>query len=517
MIAYDNFIIVFMGKMLLRKIFLQRDIRLLDRLTIERQGITSVDLMDRAATTVSDWIMRHLVSSPDMKVAVVAGPGNNGGDGMVVARHLALIGCDVTVCSFTGREGKRSEDCEANVGRLPSSVKLVVDSLDIDFSGCDIIVDALLGTGLSRPVTDGKLADAIRLVNDAKSPVVSIDMPSGLGDEEMMERGEFGEVVKANYTIAFQFPKISFLMPESEAYVGELVVTDIGLDKSAIDEAGSRFYVADEEGVLGLVKRRSRFAHKGNAGRALIVAGSKGMMGAAQLAARGCMRSGVGLLTMAVPEVGYQIMQIGVPEAMTVTCGTEAIEWDDCLTSGRYNALAIGPGIGRGKSQRDFVRKFITSYSEMPMVIDADALYHLGKIDELDVFPQMAVLTPHEAEFDRLTEAHTTRLGRLERASDVAKRHKCVVVLKGAYTAVCLPDGSVVFNTTGNAGMATGGSGDVLTGVINALLAQGYSPEEAAVIGVYKHGQAGDRAKENYSEMGMISGDIADEIGKVWR
>ncbi|MCQ2228856.1 MAG: NAD(P)H-hydrate dehydratase [Bacteroidales bacterium] len=501
----------------MQKIFVQKDIRLIDQMTISRQGISSLDLMERAAITVSEWLMRNVCTSVGNKVSVLAGPGNNGGDGMVVARHLAMIGCSVRVFSFTGREGRRSDDCESNVKRLPASVELIVDAEDIDLSDCDLVVDALLGTGLTRPVEDGRVADAIRCINSSESTVVSIDMPSGMGDEEMMKCMMSGEVVKADYTVTFQMPKISFLMPESEPYVGKLIVTDIGLDESAMSDIESRYYMTDAESVASLVKPRSRYAHKGSAGRAMIVAGSKGMMGAAQLAANGCMRSGVGLLTMAIPEVGCQIIQTGVPEAMAMVCGVDEVEWNDELMRGRYNAVGIGPGLGRGHNQKDFVMKFIESFKDTPMVIDADALFLLGKIDDIYDFPTHAVITPHEAEFDRLTEPHDTRMSRIDRASGVAVAKQCVVVLKGAYTTICMPDGRVIFNPTGNAGMATGGSGDVLTGVLTALLAQGYSVAEAALLGVYKHGEAGDVACRNSSEMGMTSGDIAKEIAKLWK
>lgn len=497
----------------MQKLFLQKDIRTIDNLTIEAQGITSLALMERAATTVSEWLMHNMCKEIGQKVAIVVGPGNNGGDGLVVARQLAMIGCNVVVYSFTGRSGRRSNDCDANLKRLPDGVELYENRMDWDLSGSAFVVDALLGTGLSKE-PDGLLKEAICMMNTSGLPIVSIDMPSGMGDEEMMKCVNKESIVKADYTISFQFPKLSFLMPESEEYLGELVVTDIGLDKTAIDSFKSDYWLTDKLGVAQMIKKRSRYAHKGIAGRSMIIAGSKGMMGAAQLAARGCMRSGVGLLTMVVPQVGYEIMQIGVPEAMAKVSGLDVLEWSEELVDGRLDSAGIGPGLGRGEHQCHLVDKFFNAYNSTPMVVDADALWHVANGLEL---PQGAIITPHEAEFDRLTKKHYSRIERIESAKRYANDKQVIVVLKGAYTAICMPSGRVVFNSTGNAGMATGGCGDVLTGVLTALLAQGYSPEDAAVIGVYIHGLAGDMACEQLSEIGLVAGDLADMIGRAWR
>ena len=496
------------------KLFLQHDIRTLDALTIERQGITSLQLMERAAQTVSEWIMHSFAQST---VVVLAGPGNNGGDGLVVARHLALVGCTVVVFSYTGNNGHRSADCAANWQQLPPSVEKHENELFVPPLGASLIVDALLGTGLNRPV-GGLIAQAITDANQSNIPILSIDIPSGMGDEASLGSVEEQIIVRATWTISFQWPKINFLMPESEPFVGQNIVTDIGISESAIADVPTSFYWADEAMIRQMIKPRSKFAHKGTVGKALLVVGSKGMMGAVQLSAKACLRSGVGLLTTLVPECGYQIMQIGVPEAMTMTSGdTHIVQADVQLP--QVDAIGIGPGLGRNEATGQYVAQLLHTV-QVPMVVDADALWHVAQmLKDEPTFCAITptIFTPHEGEFDRLTNHYHTRMERIEVARLFAKQHNVVLVLKGAHTAVCMPNGNVVFNSTGNAGMATGGSGDVLTGIITALLAQGYDAPSAAIIGVYMHGKAGDMASKNVGEISLIASDIISCLGLAFK
>lgn len=497
----------------MKKIFLQSQIKELDRQTIERQGITSLELMERAAMNVADYIMNHWQPG---KIVIVAGPGNNGGDGLVVARILSIVGYDVVVYNYTGRSQKRSDDCESNYRRLPARVEKHVDEEKINFAGAELVVDALFGTGLSRAV-DGKLADVIGQINHSGIAVLSIDMPSGMGDEDMICRADGMPIVRADLTIAFQQPKLAFLMQETGNYVGEWMITDIGIDQSAMQETSTNFYYIEKDDVERLLKKRSRFAHKGTTGKALIIAGKKGMMGAAQMCGKSCLRSGIGLLTMVVPEAGYEIMQTCVPEAMTLTMGNDWIEQSD-VELPRVDAIGIGPGLGRELVTKVVVENI--AETDKPIVMDADALWHMrdtlkaGKLDGKG----MMILTPHEGEFDRMSGIETgDRYSRIRRAVEMAADMNIVIVLKGAYTAICTPQGKIFINSTGNAGMATGGSGDVLTGILTALMAQGYSAEEASVIGVYIHGLAGDKAKEKRGEMGMTAMDIVDNLGEAWK
>ncbi|MCQ2203084.1 MAG: NAD(P)H-hydrate dehydratase [Bacteroidales bacterium] len=498
----------------MQKIFLQQQISTLDKLTVERQNITSLQLMERAAKTVADFVMSRF---DRCRVAIMAGPGNNGGDGLVVARMLSIVGFDVTVYSFTGRSGNRSDDCEANFKKLPPSVAKHVNFIEPSLEDYPIIVDALLGTGLSRKV-EGIIAEAIDRINSSDTTIISIDLPSGMGCEETLTCLDDMPIVKADFTIGFQQPKLAFMMPEAHQYVGEWTVTDIGIDSTAIAENSTDMFLIEQSDIASMIKCRNRFAHKGSIGRSIIFAGSRGMMGAAQLSAKACLRGGTGLLTMAIPSVGYEIMQIGVPEAMAVTIG------DDFITSNSFepsrlpktDAVGIGPGLGRNHSTQDIINDVLAL--RKPTVIDADALWHLAKIrnngsPKLD----MAILTPHEGEFDNLTCPHNSRYDRLLTARRFAVDNKTTLILKGAFTAICLCDGRIVFNPTGNAGMATGGSGDVLTGILTALLAQGYSTEESAIIGVYLHGLAGDIAEQHTTDIALIASDIIKYLPEAWQ
>lgn len=498
------------------KIFLQSEIRNIDAETIRREGITSDMLMERASNSVSTWIFENIPS--DRKIVVVVGPGNNGGDGLVVARHLSF-GFDVSVYAYTSEGGRRSADNSLNAERLDKTrVDYHENDSNIIFPDGCLVIDALFGTGLSRPL-EGLFANIVRRINESGHQVVSIDMPSGLGDEASLARLDDYTIVKADTTIAFQFDKVAFFVPEAEEYVGNVVVTDIGLNAQAIADTPTSLFYTEWADVSCLLKLRSRFAHKGSFGRAKLFAGSFGMMGAAQLSARSALRSGVGLLTVVTPRCGYEIMQLAAPEAMAEVAGDDGhLVWNASLYDMRVKAIGIGPGIGRHPETSLFVSEAMNSFRDIPKVIDADALWHLAKLTRDGVSPVLtnAVLTPHDAEFDNLTSPHTSRIDRIHTASNYAVSKQVVVVLKGANTAVCLPDGSVHFNSTGNSGMATGGSGDVLTGIITALLAQGYSLSDAALLGVYMHGKAGDEASKRLSQMGMVAGDIVDELPKMW-
>ncbi len=502
----------------MKKLFLQHQIAWLDRATIEHEPISSVDLMERASRAAADWIIEK---TQEKRVVVVAGPGNNGGDGLAIARMLKMSGRQVNVCLLTGEGNKVSADNAANQVRLSHlDVQLLVNPEKIDIPSGALIVDALFGTGLKRPL-EGRSADYVRAMNRSGCKIISIDLPSGVAGEETLHQCDEVPVVKAKHTLSFQFPKIAFFAPEVADYVGRWHVLDIKLSKQAIDEAPTDYFFTTNSDLAKILKPRHRFADKNVCGRAVLFAGSKGMMGAATLAAKACMRSGVGVLTAVVPECGRDVMQISVPEAMTDTqnAADNFLSWNNKYANLRADAIGVGPGLSRHEESRELLKNLILSHANTPMVIDADGLFHLAetlKVDANLTFPAKCILTPHAREFDRLTSSHSSFFQRLQTARDFARKHSVVIVLKDAFTAVVDTKGVVTFNTNGNSGLATAGSGDTLTGIILGLLAQGYEPHAAATLGVGLHALAGDFAAKKHSREAMIASDIAAMLGKAF-
>ena len=488
------------------KVLSAEQIRSADNYTIENEPISSIDLMERASKSFCEiFTVRY---PQELEVAIICGKGNNGGDGLAIARLLSENGYNVEVYVFeTPQSG--SPDYETNLARLPSDIPIIhleSDSPRINFDD-KIVVDAIFGSGLTRPL-EGVYKDIVEIINSGASEVVSVDIPSGVYCDEGI--GE-SVAVNANLTVSFQAPKLAFLMPDNAAHVEDWVVADIGLDEAYIGNLKTEYYVSDRQEIEGLMRKRPKFSHKGTYGHCLIMAGSKGKMGAAVLATRACLRSGVGLATAHVPEVGGNILQITVPEAML------SIDQDLTLVTSmpdltKYTALAIGPGLGTATATTELLKQ-VLSASNSPMVLDADALNIISQNREiLELLPRSTIITPHPKEFDRLAGSSNTSWERLEKAKSFAIRYGLVVVLKGAHTAVISPDKQVWFNNTGNPGMATAGSGDVLTGIISSFLAQSYPAHEAAVIGVFIHGMAGDMAAESKGLSGLIASDIIEHI-----
>ena len=378
----------------------------------------------------------------------------------------------------------------------------------------DIIIDGLFGSGLNKPLAGG-FAAVVKFINASPAHVVSIDIPSGLmGEDNTFNTAS--AIVRADLTLSLQLPKLSFFFAENEAYVGEWRLLDIRLSQEAIAEMPTDYELTEPDTVATLLRPRGRFAHKGNFGRALLVAGSQGMAGASVLAAKACLRSGVGLLTVHVPFCNNDIVQTSVPEAMTEldmsdTCFATPIDTDD------YQAVGMGPGLGQMPETVSALLEQV-DICEVPMVLDADALNILGENRSyLSRLPKGSILTPHPKELERLVGKCQNSYERLERARELARQAEVHIVLKGAYTAVISPDGKCRFNTTGNPGMATGGSGDVLTGVLLALLAQGYAAGDAALLGVYVHGLAGDLAADELGQTGLIAGDLVRYLPQAWK
>lgn len=489
----------------MKKMFLTTDIKQIDQQTIVLEPISSVALMHRAALTVFNFIIEHYDTR---KAIVIAGSGNNGGDGLAVADMLSIVGWEIEVWSYSNRANKRSADCQFYFDKLQENNRCSIhinEELPSHIEATVIVIDALFGTGLSRPV-ERQTAQRIELINSWNAEIISIDLPSGLRTEETFNN-EQNHIIKATHTISFQFPKLAFFLPETAYYVGQWHITDIGLHPSAIEQTPSLLYYMTADTALTNARQCNRFANKEDMGRALLVVGSFGMMGAATFAAKACVNSGVGVLTTLIPRCGYEIMQINVPEALALCSDDNSHNnWSASYYKKSIKALGIGPGIGRNESTTNFLRATLDAYKDTRIVIDADALFHLRKLmDNGYAVPPFTILTPHEGEFDRLTHPHNTRFERLKTATDFASSHNVIVVLKGAYTTIVTPDKRLIFNTTGNAGMATGGSGDILTGVITALLAQGYQPEQATILAVNIHANTGDKTKEKWGERGVTA------------
>lgn len=494
------------------KILSADKIRNVDSYTINNEPIPSIDLMERAAKAFTQWFTSHF--GPKTSVCIVCGTGNNGGDGLAVGRLLNEKNYKVKIYTIK-KSDSASDDFKANEKRLDGLLKpnVISNSDEIPgFSANCIIIDAIFGSGLNR-VVEGLHAEVIRAMNGSGSTLVSIDIASGLfADHHTFE----GAIVKADYTVTFQVPKLAFFMPENDEYVGEWHIIDIGLMEEAVESQSCNYFMLANEMIGEVLVPRAKFSHKGNHGRALIMAGSYGKMGAAVLCARAALRTGVGLLTMNIPSCGYGIMQSAVPEAMVLVD-----EGDHFLTSygdvSLYDALGIGPGMGK---EQETVYSLIQSLQAFgkPVVIDADGLNIISEHREiLEILPANTILTPHPKEFERLAGSWSDDFERLEKQIAFSKENDVIVVLKGAHTSISLPSGDVYFNSSGNPGMATGGTGDVLTGIITSLLAQNYLPENAAKVGVYLHGVAGDLAAEIIGEVGMIASDVVDFIPDAYQ
>ncbi len=492
-------------------------IREADAYTIKNEPVADIDLMERAAGQLFNWIAKKVDTTH--RFYVIAGPGNNGGDGLALARMLKNAGYFVEVY-IVRYSDKTSDNFAVNFKRFNEIAgEFLFDitpenNLFPETGEDDIIVDAVFGSGLTRPVK-GFIADVISKINNSHSVKISIDIPSGLFADKSSVR-EGGEIVRADYTLTFQNPKFAFLMPENDPYVGKWVVLDIGLHQGYLNSVEvDNFYVTKRD-VAGIIKRRRKFSHKGTFGHALLIAGSYGKTGAAVLAAKAALRSGLGLLHVHIPKSSYAIMQTAIPEAMLSIDRYENY-FSEVPDLSLYNTVGVGPGLGK-EHQSQMALKVLIQDFQHPVVFDADALNILSENKTwLSFLPPNSILTPHPKEFERLAGKWSDDFEKIEMQRDFARKYNVIVVLKGAHTSICLPSGKCYFNSTGNPGMATAGSGDVLTGIITSLLAQKYSPEKAAVLGVYVHGSAGDIAAKQEGQISMLAGDIINNLGKAFK
>jgi hydroxyethylthiazole kinase-like uncharacterized protein yjeF len=494
------------------KILTSAQIRETDNYTIKNEPVASIDLMERAAMAFTEWLIRNYNKSTPFKIFI--GPGNNGGDGWTIARLLADRGYRNTGIYLLKISDRLSPDSEINRQRLESQniVKISILDSENDFpeiNKSDIIIEGLFGSGLTRPLS-GLPATLVNYLNGSGAKIIAIDVPGGLFGEDNSKNNK-DNIIKADYTLTFQFPKLSFFFPENEHYVGKWHVLPIGLHPGFIASIQSPYNYVTEGEISESLKKRDKFAHKGTFGHGLLIAGSYGMMGAAILGAKAALRTGIGLVTSHIPRLGYEIIQTAIPEAV-ISIDKSDTAFTEYPDLGRFNSIAVGPGLGCGEISQKALHKLLDK-ADIPMVIDADALNIISANKEfLGDIPENSILTPHPKEFERLAGAYKDNFSRNKAQIEFAKKHKVYVVLKGAHTAVACPDGSCYFNTTGNPGMATAGSGDVLTGIILALMAQYYSPKDAALIGVFLHGQAGDLAAEETGENALIASDIINHI-----
>lgn len=496
------------------KVALSHDIKTIDKKTLEEEGIESINLLDRAAAKIADAIIRHYKGG---KIFIFAGAGNNGGDAIAAGILLHKQGFNISIIHFVINE--LSEECSEVRNRLTgypgisyTEVSKVFTKPEITEN--DLIIDGLFGSGLNKPLSGGFAAVA-NFINSTGATVFSIDIPSGL----MCEDNTYNvmqNVVRADWTFTIQNPKLSFYFSEFNKYIGNCEILDIKLSRKAIEECESNIFTVEKEDIKKIFRPRNRFTHKGDYGKALIVAGSYGMTGAAILSAKGCLKSGAGLVKVHIPSACVNIMQTSVPEAITCIDFHEHI-FTSLFEENDSTVTAIGPGLGTDELTVEGVKQVIRTASS-PMVIDADAINIISaNRDIFKYIPKNSILTPHIKEFDRLTGNSQDPYVRLQKASELASAFNVYIVLKSAWTFIASPDGTFHINTTGNPGMATGGSGDVLTGVITALLAQGYSSFEAAVMGTYIHGLAGDLAASDLSQTSMTAMDIVNYLPAAWK
>lgn len=497
------------------KIFTSAQIKEADRYTILHEPVSSLDLMERASAEIARWVASKYAANHHFYV--FAGKGNNGGDGLAVARLLFLKGYRVSVATLFDDPELSPETLE-NYKRLPSEIPVYKTGAAsgrerpaFDFSllsGNDaVVIDAILGTGVRGDVTKDT-AQVIRRINDDAVEVVSIDLPSGM-------QTEFGNrdklMVHATVTLTLEFPKLALFLPEAGNFAGEVIVLPIGLSECYKESTQTPYFLLTESSVRALLVPRSKFSHKGTFGSALLICGKTGMMGAAVLACKGALKGGCGLVYAHVPYEERHIIQASVPQVIvgfdSGHCFSE-VNFDP----GSYSAIGIGCGLGQDEKSRKALKELL-SKTEKPLVIDADAVNMIaGDKQLLQSIPKNSVLTPHPKEFERLAGKWEDEAAKFDRLGSFCRTHEVIVVLKGAYTVVCSPGGNMYFNPTGNAGMAKGGSGDVLTGLIASLTARGYDPLTASLIGVWHHGRAGDRTAEKYGMESMTVLQLIEEI-----
>ena len=499
------------------KIFTSAQIHELDKYTIEHEPITSLNLMERAAKALTRSIEEEWSSRTPM--VVFAGPGNNGGDALAVARLLAEDGYQVSVYLFNVHN-KLSADCASNKKRLvegkrvKSFTEITVNFDPPQLNDNMVVIDGLFGSGLNKPLAGG-FAAMVKYINQSAAKVVSIDIPSGM----MCEDNTYNihaNIIRADLTLTLQQKKLSMMLADMQQYLGRLKVLDIRLSQEFMQKTACKYKLLEENDIRNLLRPRNDFAHKGSMGNALMIAGSYGMTGAAILSTKACLRAGAGKVTTHTPKRNYDIMQISVPEAV-LQLDHEETYFSEPTETEPFDAVGIGPGLGTNEGSAIALIAQIRRCT-CPLVIDADAINILASHRAwMQQLPKDIVMTPHPKELDRLAgNTSANCFERLSKASELAERLQAYIILKGHYSALCLPNGCIEFNSTGNSGMATAGSGDVLTGIITALLARGYEQTDACRIGMYLHGLAGDLAIKDLGKESLIASDLINYLPKAF-
>ncbi len=476
-----------------------------DAFTILHEPIESIDLMERAAQCCVDWISEN--DFLDHKIKIFCGKGNNGGDGLAIARLLINKNYDVAVYILEfGARG--TNDFQINLHllhQLTTEIYFIQSSEFIPaIEKADVVIDALYGSGLNRPL-QLLSKEIVEHINQSTKNIISIDVPSGMSIDKSSKGNT---IVHAKHTLTFQSLKLCFLVAENADYFGEVHVLDIRLIQQFIQSTETVFEIISLEQIVSQIKPRKDFTHKGNYGHALLVTGNKGKMGAALLTAKACLRTGAGLVTVNIPEQDQSTINSFLPEAMTMNR-------DDENSFDYFSTIGIGPGLGTNNDAQKIVLQVLQQYKK-PMVIDADALNIISENKKLlELIPEGSIISPHPKEFERLVGVCENEFERLNKAIELSNQYPFIIILKGHYTLIAA-NGKGYFNTTGNAGLAKAGSGDVLTGMISSLLSQNYESLQAAKIAVYLHGLAADLALENQSTESLLATDVIDAIGKAF-
>ena len=497
------------------KIFSAAQLKKADELTIKNQGITSIQLMERAASLITNEIDKRLQNA-DIAIKIFCGIGNNGGDGLVIARQLIEKGYRVKVF-VVNYSDNRSQDFLINYDRLKETTndwpEYIKDEGDFpEINPNEFVIDAIFGIGLNRPL-EGWICELVSHINASKAFILAIDMPSGLFSDRVP--AEKDRLISANFTLSFQTPKLVFFLPQTMDFVGDLQVLDIGLDREFLSSEKTNYELINKHEARILYKPRKSNSHKGNYGHALVIGGSYGKIGSVLLSTKAALRTGAGLVSTFIPKCGYNILQTALPEAMVITDKNE-----EKLTNidHKMDPSVICFGMGAGKDPKTVEAfKELLQKTEKPMLIDADGLNMISENQELlEFLPKKSVLTPHPKELQRLIGDWTEDFEKIEKVQEFTQSHDLILVLKGSHTFV-FGEGNVYINNSGNPGMATAGSGDVLSGIIAGLISQQYSSLAAAILGVYLHGLSGDIVAENRSYQALISGDIAENMGAAFQ
>jgi NAD(P)H-hydrate epimerase len=492
------------------KIFTAEQIRNCDQYTIKNEPVSSVHLMERAAEACVEWISENC--NHHRNFVVFCGNGNNGGDGFAIARMLYQKGFDIDV--FTNTKIKFSTDAQENFRHIKEisgiTIREFKEVLNYRFDSRTVIVDALFGTGLSRSL-NGDVKDLVEFLNQKKNIKISIDLPSGLLADTVSDSDSV--VFMADYTLSFQFWKKSFLHAETGKFAGKVEILDINLSEDFIEETETGDFVIDDEVIKNIFKIRNEFSHKGTYGKAAIIGGSYGKMGAVVLSTRAVLKAGAGLTFTVAPKCGYEILQTSDPEAMFIEGGKDYIENFDVEETA---VCGIGPGLGTHEKTAKSLLNFLKSCSK-PLILDADALNIIAQDPaNLNLIPVKSIITPHPKEFERLFGKTENSFERTELAKNKSRELHIYIVLKDHHTQIITPEGKVFYNITGNSGLAKGGSGDILTGIITSFLAQKYSEHEAAILAVWFHGKAAEFASEKHSKESMLPSDVIKEFGNVF-